>query len=140
MTMRFRRLAPRPPSAPLVAFGLLSLAGLLFARIASPDRVFAIFRCPFRAATGVPCPTCGMTRAVCRVVRGELVEAVAMSPLGALLAGVAVVTAAWMLLRIFVVARGVAVDLTAVEARIARAMVIVAFVANWGWIAARGVV
>jgi len=43
-------------------------------------------RCPFLAATGQPCATCGMTRAFTFLARGEVVRALAASPLGALLA------------------------------------------------------
>ncbi len=45
--------------------------------------------CPFRAATGLPCATCGMTRAFVFLARGEVARAVASSPAGALLAALA---------------------------------------------------
>ncbi|MBD0267652.1 MAG: DUF2752 domain-containing protein [Cyanobacteria bacterium Co-bin8] len=31
--------------------------------------------CPFRSLTGIPCPTCGMTRSFMAVARGDLVQA-----------------------------------------------------------------
>lgn len=40
--------------------------------------------CTFRALTGSPCPSCGMTRSVCFTTRGELGRAVAMHPIGPL--------------------------------------------------------
>jgi hypothetical protein len=42
------------------------------------------YACPFRAATGVPCATCGMTRAFVALAHGEVGAALAVSPLGAL--------------------------------------------------------
>ena len=30
-----------------------------------------IYRCPFKAVTGIPCPGCGMTRAVLSACRGD---------------------------------------------------------------------
>jgi len=48
------------------------------------------YACPFRAATGIPCATCGMTRAVVHLARGALGAALAASPLGA-----AAAAAAW---------------------------------------------
>jgi len=44
------------------------------------------YRCPFRAATGIPCATCGMTHAFVLLARGEVGRALSASPLGALLA------------------------------------------------------
>ncbi len=47
--------------------------------------------CPFRAWTGVPCATCGMTHAFVHLAHGDLARALAASPLGAALAA-----AAWL--------------------------------------------
>jgi hypothetical protein len=44
------------------------------------------FTCPFRAATGLPCASCGMTHAFVLLARGEFGPALAASPLGAILA------------------------------------------------------
>jgi hypothetical protein len=37
--------------------------------------------CVFRALTGIPCPTCGTTRAATALLDGRLVEALAANPL-----------------------------------------------------------
>ncbi|MEZ5216028.1 MAG: DUF2752 domain-containing protein [Ilumatobacteraceae bacterium] len=42
--------------------------------------------CPIRRVTGLPCPTCGMTRSVLALVRGDLVASVAAHPAGPILA------------------------------------------------------
>ncbi len=55
--------------------------------------------CPFRAATGVPCATCGMTRAFVRLAHGDAAGALAASPLGALAAALAWAFALLALLR-----------------------------------------
>jgi hypothetical protein len=50
--------------------------------------------CIFHRLTGLPCPTCGMTRAVCQAVHGHWAESIAWHPAGLLLlAGLA----GWML-------------------------------------------
>jgi len=39
------------------------------------------WRCPLRALAGIPCPTCGMTRATSLVLRGDFAGATALHPL-----------------------------------------------------------
>ncbi|HEX2675082.1 MAG TPA: DUF2752 domain-containing protein [Polyangiales bacterium] len=41
--------------------------------------------CTFRELTKLPCPGCGLTTAFAHMVRGELVDALAANPLGAVL-------------------------------------------------------
>jgi hypothetical protein len=36
--------------------------------------------CPFRLATGLPCPTCGSTRALAALVAGHLARSLALNP------------------------------------------------------------
>ncbi len=57
--------------------------------------------CPLRTVTGVPCPLCGMTRAVTMAVHGDLGASLAMSP-GGIVAVVAalVLLVAWRVRRI----------------------------------------
>lgn len=55
--------------------------------------------CPLRAATGIPCPFCGMTRAVVAAVHGHLGASLAFNPAGVVvlaLALVALVRPAWL--------------------------------------------
>jgi Protein of unknown function (DUF2752) len=55
--------------------------------------------CPLRALTGVPCPLCGMTRAVVAAAHGHLATSLAFNPGGIfvlLLAIAAVVRPAWL--------------------------------------------
>jgi hypothetical protein len=48
-----------------------------------PDENTAL--CLMRRLTGLPCPTCGMTRSFCAMGRGEVGEAFALQPLGPVL-------------------------------------------------------
>ncbi len=41
---------------------------------------FAIYRCPFHAATGHPCPGCGMSRALAELAAGNWREALRLHP------------------------------------------------------------
>ncbi|GIU90755.1 MAG: hypothetical protein KatS3mg010_1854 [Acidimicrobiia bacterium] len=40
--------------------------------------------CPLRSTTGLPCPLCGMTRAVVAAVRGDLAGSLRFNPAGIL--------------------------------------------------------
>ena len=46
--------------------------------------------CLFRTVTGIPCPGCGLTRAIARLARGDLARAFILHPLAPLLAAEAV--------------------------------------------------
>ncbi len=61
-----------------VLFVLLAAARLL------PARLFTWYRCPFRHVTGLPCPTCGVTRATLHAVRSDWLGALELNPLGAI--------------------------------------------------------
>jgi hypothetical protein len=41
--------------------------------------------CPLRTLTGVPCPLCGITRAVVAAVQGRIVDSLAYNPAGIVL-------------------------------------------------------
>lgn len=66
-------------------FALLGIASFAAARFL-PLTSLGI-PCPFRAVTGLPCASCGMTHAFVHLARGEVLRALAASPLGAALAG-----------------------------------------------------
>ena len=53
--------------------------------------------CTFRAITGIPCPSCGMTTSFSYVVRGRLLSAAWTNPGGCLLAMGSVITIPWCL-------------------------------------------
>jgi hypothetical protein len=57
----------------LPALALFALAALVVAGLP--------FRCPLLAITGVPCPTCGLTRATRLALHGQLADATRMHPL-----------------------------------------------------------
>jgi hypothetical protein len=65
------------------AAGFAAVAVLHYARL--PDeRCFSI--CQFRRLTGLPCPTCGVTRALAMLAKGEWRCAIAYHPLSPLVA------------------------------------------------------
>lgn len=47
---------------------------------------FGIVLCPLKRFTGIPCPTCGSTRAMLKVIHGDFASAFALQPLVMMLA------------------------------------------------------
>ncbi len=83
-------------------------AGTLMAlRLWNPD--LGLVLCPFRYLTALPCPLCGMTHALCALVRGEWMAALgfhALSPV--VLAAALAVALGWRMPAIAVYILGAA--------------------------------
>ena len=67
---------------------------LAIAALTDPARPLPFEVCPIHRLTGVPCPTCGMTRAVCFAVHGQWRRSLAFHPAGLIVAAGIVL---WML-------------------------------------------
>jgi hypothetical protein len=88
--------------------------------------------CPFRALTGVPCLSCGTTRAAVALLDGRVVDALIANPLAAL-AGAAFVAGgavapAWALLDLPVP------RLPAPAPRALRLAIAAALLSGWAWV------
>jgi hypothetical protein len=61
---------------------LLSIAILHITGALSVDRIEGVipFFCPFKVLTGIPCPGCGMTRAMLSMAKGDLNRAFMYNP------------------------------------------------------------
>lgn len=66
--------------------GAVAIAGIAVARNHVLWRDQFHVACPAWTIFGVPCPTCGATRAVVAAMQGELLEAFTWNPLAAVLA------------------------------------------------------
>jgi len=75
--------APRWPRPPLWAAGVVALWGLLLAVARGLELRYGVLAqtCPFRWVTGRPCATCGSTRALMALARGQPAEALRLNPL-----------------------------------------------------------
>lgn len=73
---------PRERGRRRAAVTVLSCAGLLAIGAAWAPSVDGPVLCPLRALTGIPCPTCGLTRSVCATLHGQWEAALDLHPLG----------------------------------------------------------
>lgn len=87
-----RLLAPDLRRSRAVQAGVLAL-GLVAACLANPDRPLPIEVCAFKRFTGLPCPTCGLTRALCHALRGDWMVSLRYHPAGIFVAAILI---GWM--------------------------------------------
>lgn len=74
-------LIPRKPALGFAGL-LLALAFVNMTGIVSADGIVGAIPvfCPFEALTGIPCPGCGMTRAILSLIAGNFGEAALYNP------------------------------------------------------------
>lgn len=120
------------------SFGHLEVFAALFALSFLAARLLPLlsvpYVCPFRALTGIPCATCGMTHAFVHLAHGEVSAAMAASPLGAALAG-----GGWLLAVADALRLAFAVPAPRLGAGASRALVaagLLALLANWAFLVA----
>lgn len=133
---RFRLLA-KPAASPLGAiFAAIGAAGAVAIGFLHLDRL-PITVCTLKAVSGIPCFSCGSTRAFGRLFAFDLAGALAMNPLmtlGAL--GIAVWGVADLALLPW--GRALRVQVPSSFARVLRIGVVVALVLNWVFLVVAG--
>ena len=125
--VRVSAVAGAPPLGAIFGgIGVLVAAGV---GLLGLDRLPLTF-CVFKGLTGLPCPTCGSTRAVAQLFGLDLAGALAMNPFTTL---VAVVLAAWALVDLLLIPRGRAlrIGVSPGLARLLRIAAFALFFANW---------
>ncbi len=131
--MRFvlRKKRPSPIEFALIYGGLVILL-LVAARILpvtqlAPD-------CVFKVMTGMPCPTCGSTRAVILLSQGNILSAFRMNPATSAVFVAALVA---FLCRITALAfnlPGMRIGLSDHEKNLVRVSAVLALLLNWGYL------
>jgi len=131
------RLSARAAAPPLGAiFGSIGVVAAAAVGLLHLDRI-PISLCLFKAFTGLPCPTCGTTRALGRLFALDFGGAMRMNPFTTVLA---VVVAAWALADLALLPRRRALDVE-VSPRLGFALRVGAlalFLANWVYLVAAG--
>lgn len=101
-----------------------------------PGSSFTI--CLFKNLTGLPCPSCGVTRSLLLLATGDIYAALMINPLGGLVAVLMVITPPWILMDTLTGKKTLAPLFLWTEKRIqsskAVSLPLVALVLlNWGW-------
>jgi hypothetical protein len=125
-----------PAGAPSVhAIGLAAAGAALLgmAAVLPLDApALSLFVCPFRAATGWPCLTCGCTHAFAAFVRLRPLAALTANPLGAALALLCAIHAVWTAMRLCGLRVAPASFSATPRVRVAAAALLLA---NWAFVA-----
>ncbi len=76
------------------AAGVIALL-LAAAAFVDPDRPLPIDLCLLKRVAGVPCPTCGLTRAICHALRGDFAASLSLHPAGLIALSILIGWGAW---------------------------------------------
>jgi hypothetical protein len=131
------RVSANAGAAPLGAiFGGIGVLVAAVVGLLGLDRLALTF-CVFKGLTGLPCPTCGSTRAVARLFGFDLPGALAMNPFTTV---VAVVIAAWAMVDLLLIPRGRAlrVGFSPTLGKAFRIAAFALFFANWVYLILAG--
>jgi len=136
--MRFRidrRESAYPvPRAAVVAAVVLAVLGT--AAAVAPGLSDGPVLCPFRRATGLPCPSCGLLRSARSLIEGDVARAFAVNPMDAVLLMVAPLVAALMLVTNRRGGPALRVDASPPERRACWTILVVVVAANWAYVLA----
>ena len=130
-----RLVAREGPPLGLV-FGVIAAAATLAVGLLHLDQLPFAF-CYLKLTTGLPCPTCGSTRALGRLFALDLRGAFAMNPATTLAAAALALWAAADL-ALLPRRRALGVELAPRAGRALRVAVVAAFVLNWAYLLAAG--
>lgn len=122
------------PRAAILAGALLLALGIVAAALPGIENGPVV--CPFRAVTGLSCPTCGLTRAAHSLMRGDLGRALAINPFDTLFFLVAVPLFAGLWVANLVGGFAVRFSLSPRERRVAWALLAAVALANWAYVLA----
>jgi hypothetical protein len=122
-----------PLGAIFAALGTLGAVGVGLLQL---DRLpFTL--CVFKHVTGLPCPTCGSTRAMGRLFALDPAGALAMNPL---ITAAALLLLPWAAADLLLLTRGRALDVevSGPAARALRVLALLALLLNWAFLLAAG--
>ena len=113
-----------------VALALLWLVMVGVFELLRPALRLDLTLCMFRNVTGVPCPTCGTTRMLLALARGQPVDALLFNPFTF---AVSMLGAIWLILRLGF-GRRLSLDLGRAARRRVWIVVTILFLFNWAYL------
>lgn len=135
--LRFVR-PERPTLGFFEGYGAIGALGLVAAVVVPFDQLFPRGACWFHRFFGIPCGTCGMTRAFRWFATGRFVDSIAINPIAFLAACLSALAVLYVVIAPLRPPR-VVWDLTPREGNVIRAVAIVGFASNWVYLIATGV-
>ncbi len=132
--LRFSAPAGRPPLGAI--FGAIGVVAGAAVAVLHLDRLPMVL-CTFKALTGLPCPTCGSTRALGRLAAFDLAGAIAMNPLATLVFGL---VAVWAVVDLALLPwrRALSLEVQPRLAWVLRLLALALFLANWVYLLLAG--
>jgi len=112
-----------------IIYGLIALLALSAARFLPVLTVAP--SCPFKALTGLPCPTCGSTRSIVHLAHGNFTAALAMNPLICILFTAAVIGLFYGILAKVAELPGFGIALSDREKNAFRVAAVLILLSNW---------
>ena len=122
------------PRAAVLAGALLAILGVSAASLSGIES--GPVACPFRVVTGLPCPTCGLTRTTHWLMRGDILRALATNPFDTIFLLLVVPAFAGMWVANRMGGFAVRISTTRTERRALVAGVSVLLLANWVYVLA----
>jgi hypothetical protein len=137
VTLTWRRLEPLEidHEALWLLVGGASLC-LLGVALATPG--IQLPRCAFKTITGLPCPTCGVTRTIIALSRGDVDRAVFLNPLATIACAAGVIYLLYAAVVLTLRLPRFRPTVSPAGARRARIAAIAAIATNWLWLIASG--
>ena len=93
--------------------------------------------CVFKKVTGLPCPSCGGTRAVLLLLQGKLIQSILLNPIGCLILIYLLVAPIWLLVDFFYKKKSLEIFYKKVEFVFKKKLVMLGLITliiiNWIW-------
>jgi hypothetical protein len=115
-----------------IIYGGIALLSLLAARFGPLASM--VPSCAFMGLLGVPCPTCGSTRAVLHLSHGEIASALTMNPIVTLVIVFAVLFFFYSLITLIFDFRRIGFVFAERDKNTVRITAVLLLLAQWGWL------